>query len=156
MPNEKWNKEMLSAVAESLENMAFIEVLPAEPDSEPPSDPVWVSLLVLDPTQGEFHLVLSRTLLDEISANIYGPGAEVTEQQSSDLLAELLNTILGRFMGAILPKETFKLGIPKKGSTEMPAIEPDAIQWRFVTDEEYILQIIASGAPLLQLYHSDQ
>ena len=150
MQKDQWDEAMQAAVAECLENMAFMEVFPAEPDAAEPDTPIWVSLLVLEPTQGEFRLALSRPLLDEIGANIYGPGAEVSEQQSADLLAELLNTILGRFMGGIMPVEAFKLGIPEAGTTDWPPIEPEAIQWHFTT-EEHALSIIASGAPMLQL-----
>lgn len=150
MHKDQWDEIMQTAVAECLENMAFMEVFPAEPDAAEPEDPIWVSLLVLEPTQGEFRLALSRALLDEISANIYGPGTEVTAQQNADLLAELLNTILGRFMSAILPMESFKLGIPEAGTTDWPPIEPEAIHWHF-TAEDHSLSIIASGAPMLQL-----
>lgn len=150
MQKDQWDEAMQAAVAGCLENMAFMEVFPAEPDAPEPEDPVWVSLLVLEPTQGEFRLALSRALLEEIAANIYGFDSEITEQQTADLLAELLNTILGRFMASILPMETFKLGIPEAGTTEWPPIEPDALHWHF-TAEEHSLSIIASGAPMLQL-----
>jgi len=153
MQKEQWDEAMQAAVAECLENMAFMEVFPAGPDAAEPEDPAWVSLLVLEPTQGEFRLALSRPLLDAIGANIYGFDTEMTDRQSADLLAELLNTILGRFMGAILPMEAFKLGIPEAGTADWPPIEPEASHWHF-TAEEHPLSIIVSGAPILQLRDS--
>ncbi len=153
MQKEQWDEIMAAAVAESLESMAFMEVFPAGPDAAEPEMPVWDSLLLLEPTQGEFRLAMSRPLLDEIGANIYGFDTEITEQQSADLLAELLNTIVGRFMGGIMPSEAFKLGIPERGRTEWPPIDPDAIRWHF-TVEEHSLSIIASGAPMLKLCQS--
>lgn len=151
MQKDQWDKAMQAAVAGCLENMAFMEAFPAEPDAAEPENPVWASLLVLEPTQGEFRLALSRSLLDAIGANVYGLETAMSEQQAADLLAELLNTILGRFMAAILPQEAFKLGIPEAGTTEWPPPEPDAIHWHFTAEEEYSLAIIASGAPMLQL-----
>jgi len=153
MQKDQWDEIMQAAVAGCLENMAFMEVFPAEPDATEPEDPVWDSLLVLEPTQGEFRLAMSRALLEEIGANIYGFDTEITAQQSADLLAELLNTIVGRFMSGILPMEPFKLGIPEKGTTGWPPVDPSAIHWHF-NAAEHPLSIIASGAPMLKLCQS--
>ncbi len=153
MLKDQWDEIMQAAVAGCLENMAFMEVFPAEPDAAEPADPVWDSLLVLEPTQGEFRLAMSRPLLDAIAANVYGFDTEITERQTADLLAELLNTIVGRFMAGILPMEPFKLGIPERGTSGWPPVEAGAIHWHF-TVEEHTLSIFASGAPMLKLCQS--
>ncbi|MDH5298837.1 MAG: hypothetical protein OEV91_07445 [Desulfobulbaceae bacterium] len=149
MHRDEWNRAMLAAVAETLESMAFMEVATA---SEPAAtdDLAWASLLVHDPTPGEFRLVIASPLLRAIGENIYGPTAAISAPQMEDLLSELLNTVVGRFMGKIFPLEALRLGIPVPGQGPCPEAESTALAWHFQA-EGLPLSMVASGAPLLLL-----
>lgn len=148
MNREQCGRAMVAAVSETLESMAFMEVAAAKQGSEAMETPVWVTLLVQEPTPGEFQLILPRALLEAIGENIYGPATAISEQQFQDLLAELLNTMVGRFLGQVLAAESFRLGIPQPGE-DAPPVDPQACQWHF-TAEDLPLSIVVSGAPLLQ------
>jgi len=148
---EEWDLAMLTAVAETLENMAFMEVTVAPSDFDvSTAQNTWASILVLEPTQGEFRLILSQNLLLAIGTNMYGPATPLTPPQLTDLLAEIINTIVGRFMGQLFSLEPFRLGIPQPASNDAPPVKTETIQWTFLAEEEP-LTVIASGAPMLQL-----
>ncbi len=149
MTEKEWQQAMTAAVTETLENMAFMEIQGDTGELTPIDDPVWVTLLVHEPAPGEFRLVLPKALLAAMAGNVYGPTAQLGEQQLRDLLAELLNTMAGRFLGRILPGEAFRLGIPQAGKGAPPPADPHACHWRFLA-EELPLSLTASGAPLLQ------
>jgi len=61
------------------------------------------------------HLNASQELLYQLAENMYAmEREELDDQLINDLLAEILNTIAGLFMTAVLPSDTkFVLGLPK-------------------------------------------
>ena len=152
MSREEWDETMKSAVSSTLENMAFMEVLPCDEPPESYDNVMQVTLLVHDPTPGEFRMLISRDLVAEIAANILGPEVEELEDQGlNDILSELLNTIIGRFLSEILSDdETFKLGLPEISMEEHTLQDPEAIHWNYMIDEAPFM-ISAIGGPLLQM-----
>ena len=127
---------MFRAVAKALENMAFMEVEHA--GSPPPTaskEPMGASLLIHDPVQWELTLSMPRRLVLDIVTAVYAmPEDEVAEELLHDLLAELLNTIAGRFLSEILrPSETFTLGLPERCRDAMGDERP-LLTWHYIAD----------------------
>jgi hypothetical protein len=73
-----------------------------------------MKLPVVQPLAGELLLAVEPALLQEITRNIYGLGAEQpTRDRELDTLAELLNTIGGKLMQVIVPPTVkYELGLP--------------------------------------------
>ncbi len=104
-----------SVVEEAMESMAFLEALPREETPVFAENVMGVSLAVLAPVAGVFHLLVEKELVQYLAEILYGSSQkEITEQHRNDLLAELLNTVAGRFLSETVPSnESFRLGIPQ-------------------------------------------
>lgn len=137
---ERIDELMLQAVADTLENMAFMEVLrdngpvaefdrqfqgkesPGESGAGGDGDGTGsagncmaADLLIHDPIQGELRLEMSKPLVMKVAAAVFGiPEDDVSEQTMVDIVSEILNTFAGRFMNAILQEDqAFQLGLPE-------------------------------------------
>jgi len=155
---EKLNGIMINVVSEVLENMAFMEILLSNESINPTDiqDLTWSSLPVNDPVLGEFKLLMPRSLNLKISGAVFGlPEKKLTDQLLEDTLAEILNTIVGRFFNKVLPGEqAFRLGLPEAGAEKKcPQINPPTIEWTFNLEEELVL-LISSGESLMKWLHS--
>ena len=140
---------MFSAVSQTLENMAFVEVT-EQPEDTPKNlggAVNWVSMLI----QGEIRLAMSASLLRELTANMFGLETdEVGQSQQQDIIAEILNTLTGLFMTALLPDDqTYQLGLPEHGAGEFPPVDEDSIAWNLEIEGQPLV-IIGSGAGLLK------
>lgn len=142
---------MTQAVSETIESLAFLEATPAPAPPEPEAELLWVDMLVHDPVQGEFRLTLPAGLLALIGETLYGrPASELTAETRLDLLAELLNTIAGRFLSELLSAESsFKLGLPELVHSPFRKTSP-ALTWNFQA-AGLTFSLSASGESLLQL-----
>ncbi|MCK5227589.1 MAG: chemotaxis protein CheX [Desulfobulbaceae bacterium] len=156
MNRQDWDEVMYSAVAETLENMAFMEVLQSDGPPETFDNAMQVCLLVHDPAQGEFCMTIPEEAIAEIGENILGPDIEEMEGHPlHDILAELLNTIIGRFLTDILHENvTFKLGIPVISQDEV-SLKEDAFLWHYIV-EDAPFSLAATGESLLQLCSGDK
>jgi len=159
--NTDRQKEMFSAVSTTIENFTFMEVFPASgPDpslSRSHADLLSASQLVLEPIQGEFSLTMSRNLLTQLAMSVYGPllSGSASDENLHDLLAELLNTIVGRFLGEILPQEKgFRLDVPQSSEeASFASAGPQMVIWQYSIDDE-IFSINAAGVGLVRLCRS--
>ena len=99
-------------------------------------------------------LVISKEkeLLAKITKIILGSTPEeVFEQNLKDILAEILNTIAGRFLSKIIPEDqTFSLGLTVNEQDDYSNTDSSEITWYFTIDDIPFF-LSASGAPLLQL-----
>ena len=149
---------MISAVSQTLENMAFVEVMEHFDRSYEISagELVWNSLLINDPVQGEIRLAMSKTMLKNLTGNIFALDEdEITQPQMDDILNELLNTIVGLFLTNLLADDQeYKMGLPELGEDELPEVDANTIVWKLMTGEEDALQIFAAGASLVALKDS--
>jgi hypothetical protein len=148
-------QSMINAVSQTLENMAFMEVMEHFDRSYeiPAGELVWNSLLINDPIQGEVRLAMSKTFLKTLTGNIFGmDDEEITQQQMDDILNELLNTIVGLFLSNLLADDQeYEMGLPEPGDEKLPEIDTNTIVWKLMTGEEDALQIFAAGASLVAL-----
>ena len=154
--NDTWfrlKECMAEAVTDVIENLAFMEV--NQTDEGVPeavnADVLASKLLVLDPCPGELRLIMPRVLANEIAIVLYSAAAEdITEQVLLDFMAELLNTIAGHMMSAMVPEEcVFGLGIPEAGAEPFPENGGPSLQCNFRCDESY-LSFVAAGEGLLE------
>lgn len=135
---EKINIAVQRAVAETLENLAFMEAFPVSESPLSCPGEMTAALHFHEPTQGEIRISIPPTLLENISQNVFGlPSEDVSVPESKDLLAELLNTIAGRFFIELLPKEQpFRIGLPELDPSTL--LEPDShTNWYFRTGEHH-------------------
>ena len=141
------NSTMINVISNVLENMAFMEAIESSELRKPKNIPdlMCCSILVNDPVFGEFKLFMSKDLLIKITEAIYGfLDEELSEQVFlNDTLAEILNTIVGKFFKEVLPPEQpFSLGLPEIGSTEeCPKKDPGSIEWNFTLENDPVLLI---------------
>lgn len=110
--SEKLCQTLIAIVA----NLAFVEL---EQESQGEQAPVpdyygRVKLSVANPFTGDMFIAVEPGLLHEITGNIYACDEErSTCDRELDTLAELLNTIAGRLMQAIVPPAvSYELGLP--------------------------------------------
>jgi CheY-specific phosphatase CheX len=101
------------AVSQSLENMAFIEVEMGEKLDDFPgfhSTDLFVTVSVSKPLSGSLHLVLPDQLVTELTETVAED--EAGDALKKDVLSELANTIAGRFLAHVFPRQEFEMGIP--------------------------------------------
>jgi len=112
-------EKLYESVVEAMEPIGFMEVEYSE-DEVPYNmgvERIRVDILVEAPFPGEIRLIIPRDLGMEVTGNLHSfDSKEVTTKQLSDLLAEVLNVIAGRFMSKIVsPAIPFKIGLPSLG-----------------------------------------
>jgi len=143
---------MHKAVGETLENMAFMEALSSE---QPPPIEVGemqtASLLMHDPVQNEFLMVMPRNLLLGISEALFGlPVEELTEQLANDTLLELLNTIVGKFLNELIPGQVYRLGLPELEQLgDEPLVDYENVWHYRIEDEGFSMAL--SGESLMSV-----
>lgn len=129
---------MTGAVSICLENMAFmsVDLLPADDDRPAAARCSSATLLVHDPVPDEIRLEMPAEVLSEIACSIYSVSAdELSAQQRLDILAEMLNTIVGLFLTDLLPSDQdFRIGLPEVEEDAGTIIEPPQDSWKFKTD----------------------
>jgi len=147
-----WTGIIVPLISEIMENTAFTEVMPIEAAPLYGLEARGASLLVHDPVQGEFQLIMENGLLKYLSGIVYGSMPdEMTEQCEGDFLDELLNTIAGRFLSAILPEDkSFTLGIPELFREPFNVPDSPVLSWNFVIDGMHFT-LYAAGESLVAL-----
>ncbi|MFC1591731.1 chemotaxis protein CheX [Thermodesulfobacteriota bacterium] len=131
--------EMIEAsVTGTIENMAFVEVLAAQPAAEEsaPGEQLMAAQLIHEPYQGEVWLCMSLPLVQELTENVYALSAEeITDAMLEDVVAELLNTITGEVVKKVLPDDcSFKLGLPEMGEDSFLSTGPPTVLCAFEVD----------------------
>lgn len=111
------HQKTTTVLEETLENMAFvsIEECSLEEAANLKQPMLGVNLLITEPELLEMRLDVSKELLYQIAETMYTMDRdELSDPLINDLLAEILNTLAGRFMTEILPPESdFSLSIPE-------------------------------------------
>ena len=148
-------QSMINAVSQTLENMAFIEVMEHFDRSYeiPAEEVVWNSLLINDPVQGEIRLAMSKQSLRALTSHIFGiDDGEITQSHTLDILNELLNTIVGVFLtNFFADNQEYDMGLPEPGEGDLPEVDANTIVWKLMTGDEDSIQIHACGASLVVL-----
>jgi len=109
------------AVLQTLEDMAFAEVIPlrAEPDTTVIREiNYWSSLDIREPEQGQIVILMSKKLARTLVSSIYGmfEESEITQSHLMDATNEVVNTLCGCLSERMFGTETlFNLGLPLFG-----------------------------------------
>ncbi len=122
MKNDNIVRAALSdAVARTMENMTFEEVEIVRDEREgalPGHDMLWSSLPIKSPHSGELTVQVSREYGRVLAEEVAGfMDEDIPAGMINDVLAELANTMAGRFMDNLIPADTeFDLGLPTTGT----------------------------------------
>jgi len=133
---EKIDIAVQRAVTDTLENLAFMEVFPVPEGLPPGQTEMTAALLFHEPHQGEIRISIPLTLLADISQTIFGTPTEgMAVPSPRDLLAELLNTVAGRFLIELLPEDQpFRIGLPELDPPSL--METESLKtWHFRADD---------------------
>ncbi len=152
---------LVDALSKALENMAFEEIelvddqLPKSFESA--SDHLWAILPILEPVYGEVGVSLSSDCAQMITESIYGASGddELAENTIHDALGEILNTVVGRFIHALIPADQrFDFGLPRTGTGEFP-IPIERVEASVSIDASgHTLTAIVVGKDFLELAES--
>ncbi len=139
---------LTAAVIETFENLAFME--PEEVQDGMPvfgDSAICYRLAIESPFAGWMCLAMEPGLAAIIAGTVWsGDQAEVGEQLCRDTVAEILNTVAGRFMKEYIPgDQTFALGLPEI----QPSIIVNTAEWQtfaFVLEGEMFAVLLQIGA----------
>jgi len=146
---EQFAAAMHQAVSETFENMAFLAVEPVSSAERQEVDILVASLLMHDPCQGEFRLLMPRDLLLQVAEALFAlPVEELNDQLIEDTLSELLNTIAGRFLNEVLPGSVYQLGLPEQEDPAEGPLDGAELCWHYRTEEAFLTMAV-SGATLM-------
>ncbi len=140
---------MFEAASETLENMAFMEVIAQRERRE--EIKYYSTLDILSPVSGTLTLVTTPKLAHEITEGLIDPeDGEPSEEMTFDALSELINTIGGRLMRVLTPEDqTFSLGLPNSFSSSNYEFDKSSEFARFEIDGQTFL-VVASGDELIK------
>jgi hypothetical protein len=89
------------------------------PDKAAKSGLVWAAIPILSPHYGKMSVELAEAFARDLAQNLYSGDDGNTHDVFLDVLAEILNTLTGRFMIALLGgASNFELGFPSTGKGE--------------------------------------
>jgi hypothetical protein len=117
----EWRKDLALALEETLEHLAFMLVEPQSENCETPgAKTCWARLELVSPLPGILAVEMSEELAAHLLQMVTGDESG-QESLLLDTVAELANTLAGRFLNRRLGGETeFRLGLPISGRGEMP------------------------------------
>ena len=109
---------MTTAIAEVLENMAFMEVLPGGPENAlDTEEPVFYTRLpIYKPNPSTVGLVVPQQLALDLAGALLMKECTMEEDEFDvlDVLSELTNTLAGSLLTNLLPDlDSFELGLPE-------------------------------------------
>ncbi len=121
----KLDTSLSSAITKTMENMTFesVKFVDSPRDSNLDiDDRIWAVLPMVRPYQGELVLELSLEFGGTLAEEVWGfPSETISDDAVKDMLAEIANTIAGRFNDELLPPdEEFELGLPDTGLGTVP------------------------------------
>lgn len=126
VPEQMMIQALDAAVCDTLENMAFVDFDKIETVAcpfGPNPDSLHFEIELMDQQAIRLRLVMARSFAEKIVADMCGDEFEdVNQEMIDDMLAELINTIGGRFSALLLPdNQRFTLSLPRKLTTRTGA-----------------------------------
>ena len=139
--------KLASAISETMESMTFegVEVVTDETvDPYLGDHKLWAVLPVIEPYSGELVLVVPLACAKILAAEAFGEiDAKHSLEEMQDLVAEILNTLAGRFLDELTPSgETFRLGLPTKGQGKLPQFDDEITSVLLSVGEHYLNTIM--------------
>ena len=154
MEGNPLQEAMFEAASDTLENMAFMEVVPLKDRRD--EQKYFSRLEILAPVEGVMTLIVSPQLSREIAEGLLDPDDEPPPvEMMLDTLAELLNTIAGGVMRKLVADdETFTLGLPESFSEgafelsepfELARFQIDGQAFTLACEGEQLLKLRSAG-----------
>ncbi len=144
----KLKGSLCDAVARTIEEMTFQpidEIIEEQPEPTTYTNTIWAILPLNKPLEGEMLIEFPLEYAKNFTINMYSleDDNEVKDEMINDLVAELANTIGGRFLGEFVPPDQdFSLGIPKTGAEELPYLDEVAIRIKFRIEDDNFTVIV--------------
>lgn len=139
---------ILSALANTIEHLAFTEIVPApEPRGDLLDDnAMWGSVDVRMPFSGSVIVIMPGAMVTEFTDTIWCGEEEDIEATKRDFIKEIANTVAGRMVAASVSRElTFALTLPKTGDGLPEHFNEDEhVEW-FITDSGSAMAVQLSG-----------
>jgi hypothetical protein len=130
----EWRDDLTRSLAETLEQMAFMLVEPAQ-EPAAPTPRLWARLPLVQPLAGIVGVEMDQDLAARLVVQATGQSAG-DPSLLRDAVAELANTLAGRFLHKRLGTDTeFQLGLPLAGAGVMPSSGLDWKRLEFQVDE---------------------
>jgi hypothetical protein len=124
--NDTLANALESAISRTMESMTFEEVTVMQDQREvpvfiAPEDVLWANLPIKSPFRGHLLLEVPVDYGLMLADKVYGVTDEkMSDSAIRDALAEILNTLAGRFLEQIVPHDqVFQLGLPTAGCGEL-------------------------------------
>ena len=116
---------LAAAVSKTMENMTFEEIeTPKNHNGNPftGNNKYWAVLPLIKPYSGELVLEITTDYGKILAEEVYGnTDVVISESSIKDVLAEIANTIAGRFIDGLTPQsQQFELGLPTTGRGQVP------------------------------------
>ncbi len=142
---EKFDRSLFSALATTMEEMAFQEVEQELEDTLNPIDSnqmLWSKMDIITPFKCAMAIVVDQSLARDLTETIYGSIDPLTDFQVKDALGELLNTIAGCFLSELLPSDIpFDVSLPVVGEENLPKLGNNELKYRYAVNGcETVLQ----------------
>lgn len=135
---EKFENSLFTALATTMEEMAFQEVENELEDTLNPIDRnhlIWAKMDVNSPFKCTIAMLVDHKLASDLTETIYGSLDPLTDFQVKDALAELLNTIAGCFLGGLLPSHVmFDVSLPSVGIGNLPKLGENELKYRYAVN----------------------
>ncbi|MFQ5649182.1 MAG: chemotaxis protein CheX [bacterium] len=143
------------AVFDTMENMTFEEVEIIDNEEEvvmSTENLIWSVLPLNKPYAGELVVRVSKDYGKALAEEVLGLMAgEVSDETVTDILAEIANTLAGRFMDNLVPSdEEFQLGLPRAASGH-PAEGQQEVVSIPVKVGEHAMIVSVSGKDFVEL-----
>jgi hypothetical protein len=137
-------EQLLACLAESLEAMAFITLMPVDAACPlpAPTDPVRVGIRVRGPASGTVEIAAPCELGAQLAANVMEPGFIPADAAAAnaDALRELMNVVCGSFLRSNAP-----IGC----EMELPTLSSmNASEWEAFTGRPGTIVVDAEGSAL--------
>jgi chemotaxis protein CheY-P-specific phosphatase CheC len=138
---------VLPHLVETLEQMAFVTVMPAEATPSAPAGAMLVTIRFSGgPVRGRVRLLAGRELGEMVAGNITGPDAatEASGITPADALRELVNVTTGSLLAAwegVPTGMVFEMSLPE-------AKDMTPAEWQNMLEEPGFTVLEAEGHPL--------
>ncbi|MFI5379151.1 MAG: chemotaxis protein CheX [Tepidisphaerales bacterium] len=134
------NDNLVTALVDALEQMAFVSALPPEGEPATPLRPLLLRISFRGPVCQRFELIADEELGSLMAANIFGAESAEARFRARDALKELLNVTCGLVLSRwpALEDRNFEMSIPE-------VVPLDAAGWQELLAEGGFTLLDAEG-----------
>ena len=131
-------QSLANVVSATFEKMGFMESCVSTVRDES-TNMLCSTLLIKEPIKAKMYFSSPQKLSWEIAENLYGL-EELSSEVVNDMMTELLNTIAGSWLSAVIPTQKFSLSIPQS-CDEMYHIDKEMYEYHFNIENSGVISI---------------